>query len=865
MKMILSIVHPVVIVAAATVFFAAGGGALCRAEGAAQNSATPLLSGGNPDPTVCRVGDEYYIATSSFSLSPGLPVYRSKDMVNWEVISHAWRESWPCKTPDDGIWAPTLRHHNGVFYLTVTWHDGFKKAENYLLTARDPAGPWSKPMKIDAKSGIDGSLFFDGDDAWYLSNQQPSKQKWRGHCQIWMQRIDLETGRLFGDKHVLTDGFGEGAAFAEGPHLYKIGGKYLLLHAQGGTVWGHMEIALVSDCVTGPYTHVAGNPVLTAKDWGRSSPLQAFGHADLVQMADGEWRAVFLGMRMADEGKKCPLGRETFSCRVDLDDNGLPTRFRRSELVAGDWNDPAATRYSLLDRPDDPVRYIKVRDLAGRVDYPDKPFRFCAALAADAPLKGASAADPVQKCESDVTSRVIRNDSWWNTVDGKPIYSNGGGCYFYEGRWYWYGCRYEEAERVRLDSAFRVDVGGLHTTFVGVTCYSSDDLVNWRDEGIVYAGEGAESEAHGRWFGRVGVAAVPSEGKFVLAMQYMGGVLLAVADSPRGPFVFQEGVDMSASIGYRTTGDQSVFYDDIHGKGYLVFSTPHGRDKTYVAELGYRSGRAFVGAPRLVFAGHGREGNCMFMHRGKYYICASDLYGWDGSRAYWMVADSPMGPYRKSSDGDMFLMRNAVEDYCHVSQTGFFVTVRGAEQETVVFCGDRWTQFADNGIGFNVWTPLSFDGDEPVFNSLSEWSIDAATGRWAVGSGNNYVRNGSFDADRRQIPIRHKPDQDFVSGWTVEPAGGFLNATNKTCDKAFVTGKFALSLSAPFPRRAYQKIEDIPNGNYMLRYWRDDGKGWQRHEESVCVTNGTHVVEFVATAPCRIDDVSLIAANPSVP
>lgn len=374
-------------VAALAIFAACGWAHSLAAGDAAPSAVQPLLSGGNPDPTICRVGDDYYIATSSFSLSPGLPVYRSKDMVNWEIISHAWRESWPCKTPDDGIWAPTLRHHNGVFYLTVTWHDGFKKAENYLLTAKDPAGPWSKPMKIDAKSGIDGSLFFDGDDAWYLSNQQPSKQKWRGHCQIWMQRIDLETGRLFGDKHVLTDGFGEGAAFAEGPHLYKIGGKYLLLHAQGGTAWGHTEIALVSDCVTGPYVHVAGNPVLTVKDWGRRSPLQAFGHADLVQMADGEWRAVFLGMRMTDEGKKCPLGRETFSCRVDLDDNGLPTRFRRSELVAGDWNDPAATRYSLLDRPDDPARYAKVRDLAGRVDYPDTPFRFCAALAATPPRR----------------------------------------------------------------------------------------------------------------------------------------------------------------------------------------------------------------------------------------------------------------------------------------------------------------------------------------------------------------------------------------------------------------------------------------------------------------------------------------------
>jgi len=367
--------------------WAVGLTASVSAGGTAATARAPLLAGGNPDPTICRVGDDYYIVTSSFSLSPGLPVYQSRDLVNWTVVSHAWRESWPCKTPDDGIWAPTLRHHNGTFYLTVTWHDGFKKAENYLLTATDPKGPWSTPLKIDASVGIDGSLFFDGDEAWYLSNRQPAKQKWRGHCQIWMQRIDLATGRLFGERHVLTDGFGDAPAFAEGPHLYKVGGKYLLLHAQGGTAWGHEEIALVSDSVTGPYVPVAENPVLTAKDWGRNSPLQAFGHADLVQTPGGEWRAVFLGMRMTENGTKCPLGRETFSCRVDLDGDGLPTRFRRDELIAGTWSDPAATRYSLLDRPGDPVRYVKVRNLAARVDYPDKPFRFCAALAADAPRR----------------------------------------------------------------------------------------------------------------------------------------------------------------------------------------------------------------------------------------------------------------------------------------------------------------------------------------------------------------------------------------------------------------------------------------------------------------------------------------------
>ena len=344
-------------------------------------AASPFLEGMNPDPTVCRVGEDYYIATSSFELSPGLPVYHSRDLVNWKVISHAWRETWPCKTCDDGVWAPTLRYHGGVFYITVTWHDGFKSADNYIITATNPAGPWSRPIRIDAPGGIDGSLFFDGDDAWYLSNTQPKPQRWKGHCQIWMQRIDVTTGRLFGERHVLTDGFGEAPAFAEGPHLYKIRGKYLLLHAQGGTGWGHCEIALVADSVTGPYRHVEGNPVLTAKDWGRSSPLQAFGHADLFDTPDGKWCAVFLGMRMTEGGARCPLGRETFMCPVETGAEGLPTRFCRERLLAGKWRDPDATTYTLLNAPASRTRYVKVRDPGGRIDYPVEPFRFTGALA----------------------------------------------------------------------------------------------------------------------------------------------------------------------------------------------------------------------------------------------------------------------------------------------------------------------------------------------------------------------------------------------------------------------------------------------------------------------------------------------------
>ena len=322
----------------------------------------PLLCGYNPDPSICRDGDDYYLVTSSFSLHPGLPIYHSRDLRNWETIGHAWRETWPCRTDDRGIFAATIRRHKGLFYISVTWVGGFAPQVSYILTAEDPRGPWSKPVEISAKKGIDASLFFDGDDVWYLENRGVEKPLWKGHAQIWMQRIDVSTGRLFGDVHVLSDGFGEAPPWAEGPHLYKIGGKYVLLFAQGGTHFGHEEIALVSDCVTGPYSARGRNPVVTAKDWGPKSPLQSFGHADIVDTPDGKWYGVFLGHRMlsAGDGVFCPLGRETFMCPVEWE-NGVSPMFRRDACIAGSWRDPSETWYSLLTHPEWNARLKKVK------------------------------------------------------------------------------------------------------------------------------------------------------------------------------------------------------------------------------------------------------------------------------------------------------------------------------------------------------------------------------------------------------------------------------------------------------------------------------------------------------------------------
>lgn len=295
-------------------------------------------------------------------------------------------------------------------------------------------------------------------------------------------------------------------------------------------------------------------------------------------------------------------------------------------------------------------------------------------------------------------------------------------------------------------------------------------------------------------------------------------------------------------IGTTNTGDQTVFTDDETGKSYLIYSYGSGRNKIYVSEIGMKDGMVNLLDCTKVFQGESREGNCMFKYNGKYYMAASNIYGWDASYAYYLVADSIRGPYQPSNE--MLVMNGSAEDYAHVTQTGFFINVKGSKQETVVYCGDRWANFAGNGLGYNQWFPLSFDGKIPYFNSLSSWNLDAKTGEWKVAADNDYVKNGSFEADRRRIPSPIKPVQEFLMGWTTTIIEGnknsqdsitspVLNYFNTEADRKVVIGEKSLCISdkIDFKRNVSQVISSSPyieleDGHYTLSAKVRNSKGF---------------------------------------
>lgn len=405
----------------------------------------------------------------------------------------------------------------------------------------------------------------------------------------------------------------------------------------------------------------------------------------------------------------------------------------------------------------------------------------------------------------------ITNDTFFKDKDGNFIYSQGGGIFEFDGKYYWYGVKYAEAVTYP-----ETKVLSSENHFVGITCYSSTDLVNWTDEGIIATPEDVYNETimegqQAAWVGRLGVTKL-ADGTYALLVQHecddadnsidnanrgntkaetdgwSKQVLIMTSDKPNGHFTWNNRVNMKSYIGTTNTGDQTVFVDPATGQGYLLYSYGSGRGKMYLSKVVKGSdGIVTLDESRMIYSGAGREGNCMFEYGGKYYVCASDLYGWNASHGYYLLLDSLDDEYLKSRPvtTNMELMDGASDDYCHVSQTGFFYTVRGSKQDTVIFCGDRWSDFADNGDGYNVWCPLSFDENgKPFFNSVSSWKLNAETGEWKVSGENNYVKNGSFDADRITVT-------DFV-GWNEEILDGNGSITNtKDC----VTGKYALIMS----------------------------------------------------------------------
>lgn len=289
----------------------------------------PIIPGFYPDPSICRVGDDYYLVTSTFEYFPGVPIFHSRDLVHWQQIGHVLDR--PSQLNLDfvpqsyGIFAPTLRYHDGVFYMVTTLADPQRKFHNFIVTATRPEGPYSEPYFLNDAPGIDPSLFFDDDGrAWYTGNRNPMGADHRVSAkrEIWLQELDLTTMQLVGEKYVLWDGITRGEEVPEAPHLYKIDGEYVLLVAEGGTYHDHMVTVARSTSLTGGYQSNPRNPILTHKHLGLEHPITSVGHADMVQTPSGEWWMVALGCRPYD-GYFYNLGRETFLVPVRFEE-GFP-------------------------------------------------------------------------------------------------------------------------------------------------------------------------------------------------------------------------------------------------------------------------------------------------------------------------------------------------------------------------------------------------------------------------------------------------------------------------------------------------------------------------------------------------------------
>lgn len=271
----------------------------------------PVIPGFYPDPSVCRVGNDYYLATSSFEWFPGIPIFHSKDLVNWKQIGHALDRPSQLKMvgnkSSSGVWAPTIRHHQGKFYVTATCK---QCGNNMYVVADKPEGPYSDPVFLKPPNGIDPSMFWDDDGrCWFTANRRPDPMLWPGHKIIYIQELDLASGKLIGEPIDLTFGIAERTRGTEAPHVYKINRVYYLITAEGMTWTDHMVCMYYSDKVTGPYKQVPKNPVLSHRDKARS-PIQHTGHADLVQTQNGDWWSVMLGVRKF--GNDYYLGRETY-------------------------------------------------------------------------------------------------------------------------------------------------------------------------------------------------------------------------------------------------------------------------------------------------------------------------------------------------------------------------------------------------------------------------------------------------------------------------------------------------------------------------------------------------------------------------
>jgi len=281
------------------------------------SSRRPIIAGYYPDPSICRVGDDYYVANSSFEFFPGVPLWHSRDLITWEQVGHAISRTSQLEAgayrPSMGIYAPTLRHHDGTFYLITTAVEG--PEGHLLMTATDPAGPWSDPIYIKGLAGFDPDIAWDDDGTCLVT-----------FCHIvdWVPQgihqaaIDPTTGTVLEEPRLLWKG--SGMQWPEGPHIIRRGDWWYLVIAEGGTERGHAVTVARSRSARGPFEGAPHNPIFTHRS--TSHPVENVGHSDLVERPDGTWAAVYLGVRTVGWVPRQHVnGRETFLAGIDWVDD----------------------------------------------------------------------------------------------------------------------------------------------------------------------------------------------------------------------------------------------------------------------------------------------------------------------------------------------------------------------------------------------------------------------------------------------------------------------------------------------------------------------------------------------------------------
>lgn len=305
---------------------------------------TPILPGWYSDPSICTNGEgDYFLVTSTFTYFPGVPIFHSRDLLNWKQVGHVL--SRPSQLVNmvgqhvsGGIFAPAISYnpHNKTYYM-ITTNVG---AGNFYVKTQDPFGEWSDPIRVPEVGGIDPSIFFDEDGKAYVVNNDEApdfKAEYDGHRTIRVQEFDWKNDKMVGPRKIIVNKGvhpEEKPIWIEGPHMYKINGKYYLMDAEGGTSVNHSEVIFRSDSPWGPFKAWERNPILTQRHLSpnRPNPITCAGHADLVQAAEGDWWAVFLACRPINNRFE-NLGRETFLLPVEWSEDGFPIITQGDEVV----------------------------------------------------------------------------------------------------------------------------------------------------------------------------------------------------------------------------------------------------------------------------------------------------------------------------------------------------------------------------------------------------------------------------------------------------------------------------------------------------------------------------------------------------